>query len=62
MNGMSISMSRPNITAPGEAFNMVWWVEQMAHTVSDNKMLMSLVLTDSAVCSLAVHSMYVNTA
>jgi hypothetical protein len=28
---MSKSMSRPNIAAPGEAFNAVWYVEQIAH-------------------------------
>ncbi len=28
---MSKSMSCPNIAAPGEAFNTVWYVEQIAH-------------------------------
>ena len=31
-NGMSKSMSRPNIAAPGEAFNTVWYVERIAQT------------------------------
>ncbi len=62
MNGMSNSISHPNIPAPGEAFNTVWWVERMAHAVSAKKMLMSLALTDSAISSLAVRSMFVNIA
>ncbi len=62
MNGMSNSISRPNIAASGEAFNTVWWVEQMAHAASAKKMSMSLALTDLAILSLAVHSMFVNTA
>jgi hypothetical protein len=33
MNGMSNSISHPNIAAPGEAFNTVWWVEPTAHAV-----------------------------
>jgi hypothetical protein len=59
MNGMSKSISRQNITAPGEAFNTVWWVEQMAHAASAKKMLMSLALTNSAISSSAVRSMFV---
>jgi hypothetical protein len=47
MNGMSNSISHPNIAASGEAFNTVWWVEQMAHAASAKKMLMSLALTNS---------------
>jgi hypothetical protein len=31
MNGTSKSMSHPKIAAPGEAFNTVWNVEQIAH-------------------------------
>jgi hypothetical protein len=62
MNGMSNSISCPNIAAPGEAFTTVWWVEGMAYAASAKKMSMSLALTDSAVLSLAVHSMFVNTA
>jgi hypothetical protein len=61
MNRMSNSISRPNIAAPGEAFNNVWWVEQMAHAASAKKMPMSLALTNSAMSSLAVRSMFVNT-
>jgi hypothetical protein len=62
MNGVSKSMSHPNIAAPGEAFSAVWWVKQMAHAVSDKKMLMSLALTDLAISSSVVRSMFVNTA
>jgi hypothetical protein len=58
---MSNSMSHPNIAAPGEAFNTVWWVEQMAHAASDKKMSMSLALTKLAISSSAVRSMFVNT-
>jgi hypothetical protein len=62
MHGMSKSISCPNIAAPGEAFNTVWWVEPMAHVASAKKMLMSLVLTNSAISSSAVRSMFVSTA
>ncbi len=62
MNGMSNNMSRPNIAAPGEAFNTVQWVEQMTHAVSDKKTSMSLAFTNSAILGLAVRSMFVNTA
>ncbi len=31
---MSKSMSHPNIAAPGEAFNTLWYVEQISHAVS----------------------------
>jgi hypothetical protein len=55
-------MSHPNIAAPGEVFNTVWWVERMAHAASDKKMSMSLALTDLAISSSAVGSMFVNTA
>ena len=61
MNGMSNSITHPNIAAPGEAFNTVWRLEQMARAASDKKMLMSLAFTDLAILSLAVHSMFVNT-
>jgi hypothetical protein len=44
MNGMSNTMSHPNIAPPGKAFNTVWWVEQMPHAASDKKMSMSLAL------------------
>jgi hypothetical protein len=59
---MSKIMSCQSIAAPGEAFNTVWWVEQMAHAAYDKKTLMSLAFTNLAISSLAVHSMFVNTA
>jgi hypothetical protein len=62
MNGMSKSISHPNIAAPGEAFNTIWWVEQMAHAASAKKMSMSLALTNLAISSSAARSMFVNTA
>ncbi len=62
MNRMSNSISHPKIAAPDEAFNTVWWVEQTAHAASDKKMSKSLALTNSAILSLAVCSMFVNTA
>ncbi len=62
MNRMSNSISHPNITAPGEAFKSVWWVEQMTRAASAKKMLISLALTDLAISSSAVYSMFVNTA
>jgi hypothetical protein len=62
MNRKSNSLSHPNIAAPGEAFNTVWWAERMAHAASDKKMLMSLALTDLAISSSAVHGMFINTA
>ncbi len=34
----------------------------MAHAASDKKMLMSLALTNLAISSSAVHSMFVNSA
>jgi hypothetical protein len=54
MNGMSNSMSRPNIAAPGEAFNTVWWVEQMAHASTDKKTSMSLAVHSSSSIAFAV--------
>jgi hypothetical protein len=62
MKGMSNSMSHQNIAAPGEVFNTVWWVEQMDHAASDKKMPMSLALTNLAISSMAVRSMFVNVA
>ena len=62
MNRISKSMSHPNIAAPGEAFNNVWLVEQMAHAASDKKTSLSLAFTNLAILSLAVLSMFVNTA
>ncbi len=59
---MSYSISCPNIYAPCEAFSTVWWVEQKAHAASDKKISISLALNNSAISSLAVQSMFVNTA
>jgi hypothetical protein len=59
---MSNSTLHPNIAVPGEAFNTLWWVEQMAHAASDKKTSMSLAFTNLAMLSLAVGSMFVNTA
>jgi hypothetical protein len=42
MNGMSNSISHPKIAAPGDAFNTLWWVEQMAHAASAKMMSMLL--------------------
>ncbi len=42
MNGMSNSIYHPNIAAPGEAFDSVWWVEQMANAASAKKISMSI--------------------
>jgi hypothetical protein len=62
MNGMSKSMSHPNIAAPGEALSTVWWVEQMAHAASDKKMSMSLGFTELAILISAVFNMFIKTA
>ena len=48
MNGTSKSMSRPNIAAPGEAFNTVWYVERIAHAAQSMNVSMSAGATDSA--------------
>jgi hypothetical protein len=48
VNGTSKSMSRPNIAAPGEAFNTVWYVEQIAHAALSMNVSMSAGSTDSA--------------
>jgi len=34
-------MSHPNIAAPGEAFNTVWYVEQIAHAALSMNVSMS---------------------
>ncbi len=34
---MSKSMYHPNIAAPGEAFNTVWYVERIAHAALSMK-------------------------
>ncbi len=62
MNGISKSMSRPNIAAPGEALSTVWLVEQMAHAASDRKTSMSLGFAESAVLISVVRSMFITTA
>ncbi len=57
MNGMSKSMSRPNIAAPGEAFNTVWYVEQSAHAALSMTVSMSAGSTESAMSSSEVRIM-----
>ncbi len=44
-------MSRPNIAAPGEAFNTVWYVEQIAHAALSMNVSMSAGSTESATSS-----------
>ncbi len=46
LNGMSKSMSCPNIAAPGEAFNTVWYVERIAHAALSINVSMSSALTE----------------
>ena len=48
MNGMSKSMSRSNIAAPGEAFSTVWYVYQNAHAVLSIDVSMSAGSTELA--------------
>jgi len=48
---MSKSMSRPNIAAPGEAFNTVWYAEQIAHAALSINASMSAGSTESAMSS-----------
>ncbi len=48
MNGMSKSISRPKIAAPGEAFNTVWYDEWIAHAALSMNVSMSAGSTDSA--------------
>ncbi len=48
MKGMSKNMSRPNIATPGEAFSMVWHVEQIAHAALSMNVSTSAGSTDSA--------------
>jgi hypothetical protein len=62
MNGVSNSISHPNIAAPGEALSTVWWVEQTAHAASDRKISMSLVFTYLAISSSDVLDMFPRTA
>jgi hypothetical protein len=54
---MSKSMSHPNIAAPGEAFNTVWYVEQIAHAALSMNVSMSAGSTESAISSSEVHIM-----
>jgi hypothetical protein len=49
MNGMSKSILRPKIAAPGEAFNTVWYDEQIAHAALSMNVSMSAGSTDLAV-------------
>ncbi len=48
MNGTSKSMLRSKIAAPGEAYNNVWYVEQVAHAALSMNVSMSVGSTDSA--------------
>jgi hypothetical protein len=48
MNGTLKSMLHPNIAAPGEAFNTVWYVERIAYAALSMKVSMSAGSTDSA--------------
>jgi hypothetical protein len=49
-------MSHPkNIAAPGEAFNTVWYVEQVAHAALSMNVSMSAGSTESAVKFRGVH-------
>jgi hypothetical protein len=48
MNGTLKSMSRPKIAAPGEAFNTVWYVEQIAYAALSMNVSMSAGSTDLA--------------
>jgi hypothetical protein len=57
MNGMSKSMSHLNIAAPGEAFNAVWYVEQIAHAALSMNVSMSAGSTESAMSSSEVRIM-----
>ncbi len=57
MNGMSKSMSHPNIAATGEAFNTVWYVEQIAHAALSMNVSMSAGSTESAMSSSEVRIM-----
>ena len=41
-NGMLKSISCPNIAAPGEAFNTVWYVERIAHAALSMNVSMSV--------------------
>ena len=53
--GMSNSVSRPKIAAPGEAFSTVWYVEQMTHALLVRKSATLLGSTELAVSNSAVY-------
>jgi len=48
MNGMLKIISRPNIAAPGEAFNTLWYVKQDTHAVLSINVSMSAGSTELA--------------
>jgi hypothetical protein len=50
-------MSRPNIAAPGEGLNTVWYVEQIAYAALSMNVSMSAGSTESAVSSSEVRIM-----
>jgi hypothetical protein len=50
-------MSCQNIAAPGEAFNTVWYVEQIAHAALSMNVSMSAGSTESAMSSSEVRIM-----
>ena len=54
---MSKSISRPNIAAPGEAFNTVWYVEQIAHAALSMNVSMSAGSTESTMSNSEVRIM-----
>ncbi len=62
MNGMSNSISCPNIAAPGEALSTVWYVKGTAYAASDKKTSMSLAFTVLAILSSDVRNMFSRTA
>ena len=49
MNVPSKIMSRPKIAAPGEAFNTMWYVDQIAHAALSMNLSMPAGSTDLAV-------------
>jgi hypothetical protein len=54
---MSKSISHPNIAAPGEAFNTVWYVEQIAHAALSMNVSMSAGSTESTMSNSEVRIM-----
>jgi hypothetical protein len=61
MNGMSKSISCPKIAAPGEAFNTVWYVEQIAHAALLMNVSISAVSTDLAMSISEVRIIFLRT-